>query len=168
MPKARVYRINKTIKNLVWDKYVGREKGVGGCYCCDKELDSKHFECGHVIAHCNGGQVTLENLRPVCSLCNKSMGKRNMEDFKKDVITAKIGNKNKEIEDFYNIIGFIDVRPKWGHFEASINLNNEFLDEFVNYAIEYGDYYPGQENTSLERRNIEFFYICSKMVFITD
>jgi hypothetical protein len=35
--------------------YIGREKGVGNCFCCNSEIDSKHFECGHVIPISKGG-----------------------------------------------------------------------------------------------------------------
>ena len=76
--------IPKALKNEVWDNCIGREKGVGNCYCCNKEIDSKHFECGHIIAVSNGGNNTLQNLKPVCSLCNKSMGSKNLEEFKQN------------------------------------------------------------------------------------
>ena len=29
----------------------------------------------------NGGLTNIDNLRPVCSTCNKSMGTKNMVDF---------------------------------------------------------------------------------------
>ena len=76
--------IPKTIKSLVWDKYVGKEKGVGSCYVCKKEVDSKHFELGHIQAKAKGGTDEVDNLRPVCSLCNKSIGTKNMDEFKKE------------------------------------------------------------------------------------
>ena len=34
------------LKNMIWDKYIGKEKGVGLCYCCSEEIDSKNFEAG--------------------------------------------------------------------------------------------------------------------------
>jgi len=73
----------KTIKSIVWDKQIGREKGIGKCYVCIKEIDSKHFELGHIIAKSKGGEDTINNLRPICSLCNKSIGNKNMDEFKK-------------------------------------------------------------------------------------
>ena len=45
-------------------------------------VDSKKFDCGHVVASAIGGQNVVENLRPVCATCNKSMGTQNMEEFK--------------------------------------------------------------------------------------
>lgn len=74
--------IPKPLKNNVWNTYIGREKGIGECFTCHQEIDSKHFECGHVLAEKEGGDITVDNLRPVCSLCNKSMGTTNMNDFK--------------------------------------------------------------------------------------
>ena len=54
----------------------------GKCFCCKVETISKaNFECGHVQSEHEGGDVTIDNLRPICSLCNKSMGTRNMTEF---------------------------------------------------------------------------------------
>ena len=80
IPKSK--NVSKALKNKVWDTYVGKEKGVGSCYCCQSKIDSKHFECGHIVAKSAGGQDTIDNLRPVCDLCNKSMGVKNMNQFK--------------------------------------------------------------------------------------
>ena len=74
--------IPKALKNKVWDTYIGIEKGIGKCFCCQKEIDSKNFDCGHVIAVANGGENKVDNLRPVCGPCNKSMGTENMLQFK--------------------------------------------------------------------------------------
>lgn len=73
----------KTIRSFVWDKYIGKEKGIAKCYICTTEINSKHFECGHIISKANGGADFVENLRCICSLCNKSIGIKNMDEFKK-------------------------------------------------------------------------------------
>lgn len=74
--------IPKKLKNMIWDKYIGKEKGVGLCYCCSEEIDSKNFEAGHIIPEAKGGPTNIYNLRPICSCCNKSMGTQNMDEFK--------------------------------------------------------------------------------------
>ena len=52
--------------------------------CCEKEpIKMFNFECGHVIAKANGGQMDIENLRPICGTCNKSMKTEHMSIFKK-------------------------------------------------------------------------------------
>jgi 5-methylcytosine-specific restriction endonuclease McrA len=48
-----------------------------------KGLNELSFDCGHVIAEALGGKTTLENLRPICSKCNKSMRTTHMDEFKK-------------------------------------------------------------------------------------
>ena len=76
--------IPQAVRNAVWLKYMG-EVHSGKCYCCKLETISKGvFECGHVISDKNGGKITLDNLRPICSLCNKSMGTRDMNEFIKE------------------------------------------------------------------------------------
>jgi hypothetical protein len=75
--------IPKTIRAMVWNTYIGEEKGTGNCFICGSKIDSKHFECGHVIAKSKGGENSIDNLRCICSLCNKSVGSINMNDFKK-------------------------------------------------------------------------------------
>jgi hypothetical protein len=76
-------KIPATVRNAVWCKYIG-ELNYSKCFCCNYEPITKgNYECGHVISEKNGGNVHLDNLRPICSLCNKSMGTRNMEHFMK-------------------------------------------------------------------------------------
>ena len=97
--------IPKTLKNDVWDKYIGKQKGMGSCYCCSKKIDSKNFECGHIIAVAKGGKTILQNLRPICGCCNKSMGTENLKVFKKryyskeGIIDEKITKIEKLIKD---------------------------------------------------------------------
>ena len=76
-------KIPKILKNKVWDTFIGQEYGIGKCYCCNNNIDSKNFEAGHVIASSKNGQTILENLRPICGCCNKSMSTMNLEEFKK-------------------------------------------------------------------------------------
>jgi len=73
-----------SLKALVWNKYIGEEKGVGQCQCCRKNIIKQiSFHCGHIISERNGGSTTLNNLIPLCQTCNLSMGKQNMNDFVK-------------------------------------------------------------------------------------
>lgn len=89
-----------TLRNSVWNYYIGSEKKTGKCYCCKTEtISTANFECGHIIAKKNGGELTLSNLRPICSLCNKSMGTQNMETFmEKHGFCLAAGAKILEVE----------------------------------------------------------------------
>lgn len=76
--------ISAALRNAVWINYIGNEKGTSICYCCELQpIDRGNYECGHVISKNEGGPTVLDNLRPICGLCNKSMGTKNMNNFKK-------------------------------------------------------------------------------------
>lgn len=89
-------KIPKVLKDKVWNTYIGVDNGIGECYCCQEVIDSKHFEAGHIISHKNGGDINLDNLRPVCDRCNKSISTDNMNDFiDKYGLNSKIAEKPK-------------------------------------------------------------------------
>lgn len=82
LTRGRKKKIPATLRNAVWNRYIGLEKKIDKCFCCKMEpITSGNFECGHIIAECQGGETNLKNLRPICGLCNKSMGKNSMFDF---------------------------------------------------------------------------------------
>lgn len=85
-------RVPRSLRALVWDRYIGLDKGSWTCFC-GKKIYQMDFEAGHVVAVSKGGPTTVENLRPVCSMCNKSMGSENLFDF-----IAKIGVANPYLE----------------------------------------------------------------------
>lgn len=94
-------KIPATVRNVVWSQYNG-ENAYGKCYCCNTENISKaNFECGHVISEKNGGGITIDNLRPICGLCNKSMGICDMNIFMEKYGFAKMtkGGKTLKKED---------------------------------------------------------------------
>lgn len=75
-------KIPKRVKDLCWDRYIGEDNMTGNCYCCKTaKISYKSFQCGHVMAECKGGKTNIENLRPICSACNSSMGTMNMYEF---------------------------------------------------------------------------------------
>ena len=82
--------IPKTVKDNVWNTCIGKEKGLGECYCCGNQIDSKCFDCGHIISVANGGKDIVENLKPICSTCNKSMGTENLEEFKNKYFPSNV------------------------------------------------------------------------------
>lgn len=75
--------IPKALKTSVWIKYAGSlDVGVMKCVCCKmRDIYQSDFHCGHIVAEANGGPTVMENLRPVCSVCNLSMGTMNMDQF---------------------------------------------------------------------------------------
>ena len=81
-PKAGKKKpISKALRMAVWQEYIGIQEAY--CYCCQRQkINPFRFQCGHNVAESKGGETTLENLRPVCDLCNQSMGTKNLEEFK--------------------------------------------------------------------------------------
>ena len=70
------------LKRKVWDFWIGESVGKTKCPCCKlTEISQMSFSCGHIIPESQGGKLSVENLKPVCSSCNSSMGTQNMNDF---------------------------------------------------------------------------------------
>lgn len=75
--------ISKAVKNMTWKNHFG-DDGNGKCYVCLEKINIANFECGHIVSYSDGGKNTCENMRPICFLCNRSMGKKNLEEFKNE------------------------------------------------------------------------------------
>jgi hypothetical protein len=98
--RRRKKTIPASLKTAIWKKYIGADKGVYPCWCCEEaEMDKREFHAGHVIPESKGGQSSIENLRPVCASCNLSMGNRHMMDFIRDYFPARYAILMAETED---------------------------------------------------------------------
>jgi hypothetical protein len=83
-------KLPATVRRIVWNTYIGSEVSSGKCFCCNFEtITVSNFECGHIVSHKDGGDATIQNLRPICSFYNRSIGKRNMEEFMRQYGIAK-------------------------------------------------------------------------------
>jgi len=74
-------KIPEAVRKAVWKCYNGKLFEVPCFVGCGYIIDAHNYECGHIIANSKGGETTIENLRTICSSCNKSMGTTNMEVF---------------------------------------------------------------------------------------
>jgi 5-methylcytosine-specific restriction endonuclease McrA len=82
----------KAVKQSVWLKYFG-EKMIGKCYVCKRSISYMNFEVGHNKPVAKGGKSKINNVRPICRTCNRSMGTIAIEDFKKKYFSKKIARK---------------------------------------------------------------------------
>lgn len=74
-------KISQSLRQRVWFKYSNNQLNIK-CVCCNlNEINSFNFECGHIHPTSKGGECNIDNLVPICSLCNKSMGNMNMKLF---------------------------------------------------------------------------------------
>mgnify|MGYP001007949608 CR=1 FL=1 len=161
--------IPKSLKNIVWDKNIGKEKGVGECDVCKCQIDSKSFDCGHIISVKNGGETNESNLLPICATCNKSMGIENLNEFKEKYFKSiKITYQNytqeyvfsilKESNNFKSIDQIYQNYINWlsnNHNEKYIELTqNTFIDCFGDKTEELKKYLNdkfGSPISSLEK-----------------
>jgi len=82
-------KISKRIQTIVWENTFGKEyKGL--CPCCEKntiDVNTRHIS--HKKAIANGGSDNIENLIPLCSSCNLSMGTKDYHLFKRSLQSSK-------------------------------------------------------------------------------
>jgi len=67
-------KIPKALREQVWLKYNHRVYD-SKCYIrwCSNKVSVYDYEVGHNIPESKGGLTVIENLRPICSRCNRSM-----------------------------------------------------------------------------------------------
>jgi hypothetical protein len=81
-PTIKRTKLPKSIRDQTWDTYIGPHVAESNCLCCGtNKIGQRNFEAGHVIAVSKGGADTIDNMRPICMPCNRSMGNRNMREF---------------------------------------------------------------------------------------
>jgi len=68
-------RLPKALREQVWRVYNGN-KFEAKCWVqwCENLVTPFTFEAGHNIPRSKGGTDDIDNLRPICSGCNRSMG----------------------------------------------------------------------------------------------
>lgn len=136
--------IPKAIKNILGINNFGKDKSLGKCYVCEKEIHITEFEAGHILAVSKGGSNDISNLKPVCTTCNKSAGTDNLDDFKKSYLgfkkifstelynfnfgyckikSVKINEKTLEIYNWIKIIVYICKLLKKDTFKKLTQLN---------------------------------------------
>jgi len=86
------------LREAVWIKYNG-DRARGYCYVCEvAEITAfRNTEYGHVIPVALGGQDTIENLRPICSSCNRSMGTMNLEEYRARLVRSGFASERDTI-----------------------------------------------------------------------
>jgi hypothetical protein len=120
--------IPKILKQLVWNKYIGKEYGSFRCLCCNhNEIYQYSFHCGHFKSEYNGGETILENLRPICADCNLSMGKKNMDEFMQQYKLLNNNNINNIDDEYLYIKDLLNI--------LNINRSNNYLYLKIIYKI---------------------------------
>ena len=83
--KPKKKKISPEMRFKVWEKYVGNNIR-GKCFCCWSAditpfTSYKTFQAGHIKSEYNGGDISIENLLPICKICNVHMNTTNWDDY---------------------------------------------------------------------------------------
>lgn len=88
----RKTKIPKALREQVWLKCIG-ERFDSKCKVvwCKNRINVFDFQCGHNVPESKGGETTLDNLVPICSRCNISMGSQyTIDDWNTKFQTSRI------------------------------------------------------------------------------
>jgi hypothetical protein len=69
-----------SIRKQVWRVHNGNV-GSSGCFVCNNVITALEYECGHIIPRSKGGENTIDNLLPICGICNKSMSDTHLFEY---------------------------------------------------------------------------------------
>ena len=171
MSVVKKQKIPATLRNSIWNNFIGSETKTGNCFCCNTETISvANFECGHILSEKDGGLLTLENLRPICSLCNKSMGIQNMEIFmnkygytknklwngikteENNILKTKLNKINK---DFLDNLNFLELKIISKELNITDKTKNKIIDNLIKLEFNYNDwYYKYLDNFTNDKLNM--------------
>ena len=89
--------ISHALKQSIWLEYNGKTfEAKCQVSWCKNIVTVYNFEAGHNIPESKGGTTTLDNLRPICGSCNKSMGNRyTIDEFSNLYAPKPIPGNNK-------------------------------------------------------------------------
>lgn len=119
--KSKKKPIPKPLRSAVWNENLDPTMKIGNCFVCNCEIKFETFHCGHIRAEANGGETILENLKPICSDCNSSMGTMYLPEFKEKFIKTKLqDNQRYTIQE---IIEHISDRDKLKFIDLLIKSN---------------------------------------------
>lgn len=123
--------IPKIVRDKIWNDNIGLAFGIGKCYCCQNQITKDYYQCGHIVSRAMGGDDSPDNLKPICSLCNQSMGTQNMDEFMKEYKLGKYSNIENSPEKVENAIA-----PLTNNI-AGLNLNQKELHPIVENYITF-------------------------------
>lgn len=136
--------VPKIKRQEVWYNYIGDTIGKTKCFCCSlNDITQFEFHCGHIVAKSNGGDFSIENLRPICSKCNLSMGNENMIEFMKRLkydITKIISKPNSNVNLDLNICSD-SIKKEYKHIWSESDDLNIYL------CYRFGDMFPIKETS---------------------
>lgn len=117
-------RVTKGMRVSCWIINNGNTFEAECAVGCGTKITPFNYEAGHIEAAANGGQNTIENLKPICSTCNKSMATRNMVEYIRASGYSPKWLRSEAI-----------LSPKHRLFKVTSSTNYKILTETGQYVI---------------------------------
>ena len=77
MARLKKSKIPIALREAVWIAYNGRKfESKCSVAWCPTLITPFSYEVGHNVPESKGGTLNIDNLRPICTKCNRSMGNR--------------------------------------------------------------------------------------------
>ena len=91
LPKYKKKSIPKALREQVWLRCAHQAFEIKcPTTWCQNRITAFDFHCGHMIAEVMGGSTTINNLIPICSRCNLSMGTRSFCEWSSNFVYSTI------------------------------------------------------------------------------
>lgn len=155
--------VNQCNKKQIWDKYIGRDKCIGVCNTCKREMDSKNFAYHRVIADLGD---TMENLIPICGSCSEYRG--DIEDMDMYLFQDKLEQSLKKVilNEFFNKYMFMSTDPNISNYDNVLfeSIKNLWCRRDAIYEFVYV-YQKHRNRESIDRsiRNITVNAPCTNL-----
>ena len=100
--KNKKKKIPSALREQVWLQHFGKNfEHKCSISWCSNIITVFNWECGHNVPESKNGPTTLENLVPLCSRCNKSMGDQfTIDEFNllssNTIITSEYSSNSKK------------------------------------------------------------------------
>lgn len=99
--------ISKELSTMVWQKY-HNVKLSEKCpiYGCNRIMDihiSNSWQCGHIKSFNNGGETTIDNMKPICPDCNRKMSDMDWTEYEYVLMKKKILEDYEYFDDIISI-----------------------------------------------------------------
>lgn len=162
--------VPKVVKLAVWKHNIG-DTLSGNCYSCNKIISYDQYECGHIVSVRDGGSTEINNLKPICKLCNRSSSTMNLNILKK-ILNQQGDTETKENnEPTPDVIDVNNQYPYKENSELDINMrrdvcknelfgfslrNNATYEEGIEYyknKVMFNKPAPFKENSDIDKEN---------------
>lgn len=132
--------IPNLLKSQVWDFHIGKEKNVAICYSCNiAEIFKNKFECIYKIKKSNR-ENNINNLRPVCYECKRSIGNMDLKDYKVFIDCITKPGKNKDISSNNYKLQCVKSNSQYKNISYDDTGEKKF-DEYCHQIVSCDDIY---------------------------